>query len=205
MIRSELKKNAKNQLKNNWLLAIGVLIVCQLISYIPNILSIVSEELIFIGIVIPIVTLAITGPLSIGQCKFFINLANKSNPKFSDLWYGFNNILKAIGVALLVGIIVFLGSLLFVIPGIIFAYRYSQVYYIMAENPDISVLDCLRESARIMKGHKMELFKLELSFIGWHLLSIATLGIGYVFLRPYIISARVAFYRELCPAELLDR
>ena len=51
MIRSELKKNAKNQLKDNWLLAICVLIVCQLISYIPNILSIVSEELIFIGIV----------------------------------------------------------------------------------------------------------------------------------------------------------
>ena len=197
MIRSELKKNAKNQLKDNWILAIGVLIVCQLISYVPNILSMVSENLVFVGIVIPILILAITGPLSIGQCKFFINLANKSNPKFSDLWYGFNNILKAIGVALLVGIIVFLGSLLFVIPGIIFAYRYSQVYYIMAENPDISVLDCLRESARIMKGHKMELFILELSFLGWIILTALTCGIAGLYVLPYYSATLANFYLEI--------
>jgi len=194
MIRSELKKNAKNQLKDNWLLAIGVLIVCQLISYIPNILSIVSENLVFIGVVIPIIILAITGPLSIGQCKFFINLANKSNPKFYDLWYGFNNILKAIGVALLVGIIVLLGSILFVIPGIIFAYRYSQVYYIMAENPDMPVLDVLKESSRIMKGRKFELFVLQLSFIGWMILTGITAGIAGLYVFPYYNATLTNFY-----------
>ena len=70
MIRSELKKNAKNQLKNNWLLAIGVLIVCQLISYVPNILSMVSENLVFVGIVIPILILAI--PISLALILFLM-------------------------------------------------------------------------------------------------------------------------------------
>ena len=90
ILRSELKQNAKNQLKNNWGLAIGIIIVCTLISCIPNLLVEINDESLAIAIIIPITTLVITGPLTIGQCKFFINLANRSNPKFSDLWYGFN-------------------------------------------------------------------------------------------------------------------
>ena len=160
ILRSELKQNAKNQLKNNWGLAIGIIIVCTLISCIPNLLVEINDESFAIAIIIPIITLVITGPLTIGQCKFFINLANRSNPKFSDLWYGFNNILKAIGVTLLVGIIVSIGTILLIIPGIILSFMYSQVYYIMAENPEMSIIDSLKESSRIMKVHKMDLYVL---------------------------------------------
>ena len=185
ILRSELKQNAKDQLKNNWGLAIGIIIVCTLISGIPNLLAEIDSESFAISIIIPIITLVITGPLTIGQCKFFINLANRSNPKFSDLWYGFNNMLRAIGVTLLVGVIVFIGSILFIIPGIILAFMYSQVYYIMAENPEMSIMNCLKESSRIMKGHKMDLFILELSFLGWEILMVITLGIAGLYVLPY--------------------
>lgn len=197
ILRSELKQNAKNQLKNNWGLAIGIIIVCTLISCIPNLLVEINDESLAIAIITPIITLFITGPLTIGQCKFFINLANRSNPKFSDLWYGFNNILKAIGVTLLVGIIVSIGTILLIIPGIILSFMYSQVYYIMAENPEMSIIDCLKESARIMKGHKMDLFVLELSFLGWVILMGITFGIAGLYVLPYYSATLTNFYLEI--------
>lgn len=70
ILRSELKQNAKDQLKNNWGLAIGIIIVCTLISGIPNLLAEIDSESFAISIIIPIITLVITGPLTIGQCKF---------------------------------------------------------------------------------------------------------------------------------------
>ena len=197
ILRSELKQNAKNQLKNNWGLAIGIIIVCTLISCIPNLLVEINDESLAIAIIIPIITLVITGPLTIGQCRFFINLANRSNPKFSDLWYGFNNILKAIGVTLLVGVIVFIGTILLIIPGIILSFMYSQVYYIMTENPEMSIIDCLKESSRIMKGHKMDLFVLELSFLGWIILTGITFGIAGLYVLPYYSATLTNFYLEI--------
>ena len=197
ILRSELKQNAKDRLKNNWGLAIGIIIVCTLISCIPNLLAEIDSESFAISIIIPIITLVITGPLTIGQCKFFINLANRSNPKFSDLWYGFNNMLRAIGVTLLVGVIVFIGSILFIIPGIILAFMYSQVYYIMAENPEMSIMNCLKESSRIMKGHKMDLFILELSFLGWGILMVITLGIAGLYVLPYYSATLTNFYLDI--------
>ena len=197
ILRSELKQNAKDRLKNNWGLALGIIIVCTLISCIPNLLAEIDSESFAISIIIPIITLVITGPLTIGQCKFFINLANRSNPKFSDLWYGFNNMLRAIGVTLLVGVIVFIGSILFIIPGIILAFMYSQVYYIMAENPEMSIMNCLKESSRIMKGHKMDLFILELSFLGWGILMVITLGIAGLYVLPYYNATLTNFYLDI--------
>ena len=195
--RSELKRGAKSQLANYWGVSIGIMIVCILVSYIPELLSYIDPESATIAILIPIISLVITGPLAIGQSRFFINLANRENPKFSDLWFGFNNILRSVGVTLLVGVAVCIGTILFIIPGIIVSFMYSQVYYIMAENPDISVLDCLRESARIMKGHKMELFILELSFLGWIILTALTCGIAGLYVLPYYSATLANFYLEI--------
>ena len=196
MIRSELKQNAKMQLKGNLWLSIAVLVVYQLVSYVPNLLGMLSESAFFLGI-ISIITVALTGVLSIGVCRFFINLTGDSNSQFSDLWYGFNHILKACGVTLLVSVIVFLGSLLFVVPGIILTYMYSQVYYIMAENPELSVIDVLKESARIMKGHKFELFVLQLSFLGWMILSGLTFGIVGFYVIPYYNATLANYYLSI--------
>ena len=195
--RSELKRGAKSQLANYWGVSIGIIIVCMLISYIPELLSYINPESATIAILIPIISLVITGPLAIGQSRFFINLANRENPKFSDLWFGFNNILRSIGVTLLVGIAVCIGTILFIIPGIIISFMYSQVYYIMAENPNKSVLECLRESARIMKGHKMELLILELSFLGWIILTALTCGIAGLYVLPYYSATLANFYLEI--------
>ena len=192
--RKWLKENAKNQLKNNWGLAIGAIIVSMLISLIPEILTYIDLESATIAILVQIISLIIAGPIAIGQCKLFINLSNNENPKFSDVWFGFGNILKALGVTLLIGIAVSIGTIFFIIPGIIISFMYSQVYYIMAEHPEMSVIESLKESSKIMKGHKMELFILELSFIGWIILTTITFGIAGLYVLPYYSATLSNFY-----------
>ncbi len=86
-------------------------------------------------------------------------------------------------------------SLLFVIPGIVKAYEYSMSMFILAENPDMGISAARRESKRMMKGHKWQLFLLDLSFIGWTILSYLTLGILNVWLAPYVMTSRVYAYQ----------
>ncbi len=103
---------------------------------------------------------------------------------------------------LLTTIFKFLWSLLLVIPGIIKSYSYSQSYFIYydtyvetGETP--RYLDSITASRHLMNGFKAKLFFLDLSFIGWHILSMLTLGIGYLWLIPYIASTKAAFYQDL--------
>ncbi|CAI3395451.1 hypothetical protein CIRMBP1220_01485 [Enterococcus cecorum] len=99
-------------------------------------------------------------------------------------------------------------SLLLIIPGIIKGYAYSQaefVYYDLyektGERPDL--LECLKRSEQMMKGHKFEFFVLDLSFIGWQILCFLTLGLGYLWLNPYTYMTKAVFYNELAKKELL--
>jgi uncharacterized membrane protein len=94
-------------------------------------------------------------------------------------------------------IFTFLWSLLFVIPGIVKAYAYSMAYYIKVDNPSWDWKTCIDESQKIMDGHKMELFLLELSFIGWWCVGLATCGIGMFWVAPYMNATRVHFYETI--------
>jgi len=77
----------------------------------------------------------------------------------------------------------------------------SQVYYILAENEDMSVIEAMKESARIMKGNKFRLFILSLSFIGWFILGVITLGIGFLWITPYYTITATNFYKEISVPE----
>jgi uncharacterized membrane protein len=77
----------------------------------------------------------------------------------------------------------------------------SQIYYILAENEDISAIEAIKESARIMKGNKFRLFKLGLSFIGWFILGMITLGIGFLWIMPYYTITLTNFYKEITAPE----
>lgn len=91
-------------------------------------------------------------------------------------------------------IYLFLWSLLFVIPGIIKGYSYSQVYYIANENPGMSVDDIITESREMMDGHKWELFILQVSFIGWGILAALTLGLVGLYILPLYSMSLYLFH-----------
>ena len=98
---------------------------------------------------------------------------------------------------LLVGILTFLWSLLFVIPGIIKMFSYSMTPYILYEYPELGASEAIHRSRMMMRGHKFDLFWLYLGFLGWFLLCILTAGIGIIWLAPYVESAKAAFYEEV--------
>lgn len=97
----------------------------------------------------------------------------------------------------LMQLFVSLWTLLFIIPGIIKSLAYSMTPFILEEKPELSAYDAIKYSEKLMKGHKTELFLLELSFIGWALLCVLTAGIGYLWLIPYIQTTICEFYEDL--------
>ncbi len=92
---------------------------------------------------------------------------------------------------------VFLWFLLFIIPGIIKAFAYALTPFLLVDCPELSALQCIKLSNQMMKGHKFDLFYLYLSFIGWILLSILTLGIGLLWLVPYMQTSTASFYLDV--------
>lgn len=90
-----------------------------------------------------------------------------------------------------------LWSLLLIVPGLIKYYAYALTPYILIDNPELSANQAINLSQEMMKGHKFDLFFLHLSFIGWIFLSIFTLGIGLLWLMPYMMTAQAAFYQDV--------
>ena len=120
-----------------------------------------------------------------------------STPKIETLFSRFAYFGNALLLRLLMLVKTLAWMLLFIIPGIVAAYRYAMAPYLMAEHPDMSATEAVEQSKRMMAGNKWRLFCLHFSFIGWFLLSALTGGIGSVFLTPYVSSAVTAFYLDL--------
>lgn len=187
----ELRQQAWSKLSGNWGGPIAVTIVYGLIIGLINGLS---EFVPFLGLA----SLIVTGPLMVGISGYFINFAKSRNPDFEQLFDGFKySFGNSIVLNILTGLFVFLWALLFIIPGIVKAYAYSMGPYLMAENPSITATEALDESQRLMDGHKMDLFILQLSFFGWFLLGIITFGIALIWVVPYMQAATAEFYVEI--------
>ena len=142
-------------------------------------------------------TLIIGGAIELGLCAYHTRLNLGQKPAFSSLFERFEIFLKALGLRLFMSLFIFLWSLLLVVPGIIAAYRYSMAPYLMAEYPEMGIREAVSRSKELMSGNKGRLFCLDLSFIGWWLLSALTFGILGLWISPYWRTARAAFYLEL--------
>ena len=117
-------------------------------------------------------------------------VANLFKNTFHGYW-------KNVGASLLMVIFIILWSLLFIIPGVVKGLAYSLTPYILKDYPELSANQAINLSMKMMKGHKFDLFWLFLSFIGWSILCIFTLGIGYLWLMPYMMTTMAAFYQEV--------
>lgn len=184
---SELRAAAREQLKGNWLMAV---LLCLVSSIIGGIFG-------FIPYVGPVINIIIAGPLVLGLIICFMRLVRRESFRFENLFDGFKNFKSAFLTQLLMSIFIFLWTLLLIIPGIIAGYKYSMAFYILNDNPEIGAMEALKASKEMMNGYKWKLFCLQLSFIGWALLSILTLGIGFLWLTPYIQATMANFYQNL--------
>ncbi len=145
-------------------------------------------------------------PLALGMLNAFRKLlVEGDNDLVPNAFHlGFKPYLHNVWGMLLMYILVFLWSLLFLIPGIIKTYSYAMTPYILHENPDLTASEAIHRSRMMMKGHKFDLFWLQLSFIGWFFLSLFTCGIGFLWLQPYYYTAQAAFYEEVKSSYALE-
>lgn len=132
-----------------------------------------------------------------GFIIYLLNVARKTGTAcYGNLLDGFGMFFRVIFLDFFIGLFVALWSLLLIFPGIIAAYRYSQAKYILLDNPDKGIFQCIRESKEMMKGRKWERFTLGLSFIGWYFLSIVPFV--RIWTEPYIGLTKVLYYDRLC-------
>lgn len=196
MINSEIRALARNQLNGNWRnpILVGLsIIVLQIVSIIlqailPRLLSSIVSLAISIGIVPPII---------FGMIMYYLNFVRGNNPTPIEVTNGFEYWGKSVVGILLVGLYTWLWSLLLVIPGIVKLFSYSMTLFILSDHPEMTVSEAINESTKMMYGHKIQLFMLSLSFLGWSILALLTLGIGYIWLIPYMATSIANFYDSL--------
>ena len=182
-----IRAEARNRLSGNWGQPIGVFAIYLLIT-------VVLQNIPFIG---PIALIFITGPLALGLAIYFLNFLKNEESNLNQLFEGFKNYGGVLVTYLLYSIYILLWTLLFIIPGIIAQMKYSQVWFIMAEDSEISGNDALMKSKKMMDGFKMQYFLLALSFFGWILLAMLTCGIGLLWVIPYMQTSYAKFYEAL--------
>ena len=138
--------------------------------------------------------------VSVGFVIFSLHVSRDETAEIGNLFDGFGIFFRALWLAILQGLFVFLWSLLLFVPGIIAAYRYRQAIYLLLDHPEKSAWQCLRESGALMRGHKWELFVLDLSFLGWMLLS-AMFAPVTIWLDPYRAITNANYYNRLVGAQ----
>lgn len=198
MNRTEIKNLAKEQIRGNIGILFVITILIAVISYLAgSVIGIVP----YVGPIASV--LFVTAPFLLSQYIIYLNLINGKKPEIKDAFSGFNDFFSAFKTYLLMLVFTLLWSLLFIIPGIIKAYSYYMSMYILAENKGMSAREALSKSKQMMHGHKMELFVLELSFIGWGLLVAITFGIAAIWVVPYMQATYANFYKKLTEEPIL--
>ena len=176
--------------KGNWGVAILSIIIVGIITGICGVIPTVGS----------LISLVITGPLTLGLVVVFSKLIKGEKAEIANVFDGFKNFVNSFLLYILNSIFTFLWSLLFVIPGIVMSYAYSMSYYILKDNPELSANEARKQSIEMMRGNKWRLFCLDFSFIGWALLSILTFGILMLWVSPVMEASHAAFYESLKPA-----
>lgn len=181
-----LREMARESLKGKWGLAIGTFLVYTLITGCGGAARALG-----------LAALLIAGPMAMGAAIFSLSISRHREAKLEQIFEGFRFFSKALGTYLLMLLYVVLWLLLFIIPGIIAALSYSLVFYLLADDPSLKPQEVLDLSKKMMDGYKWKLFYLCLHFLLLALLCVLTLGIGFLWLIPYINITMAKFYDDV--------
>lgn len=214
------KKIAKDSLADKW----NIVAVCSLIYFLvyafctgPSMVTSVYEMIAMTGVEMPeitqtiyirlaysplndlagIVNWVVLPVLAFGFFSMGYKAINRQKVEYTTIFEGFKSFGNVFVLYLLTTLYTVLWTLLFIVPGIIKAFSYSMSNFILAENPDIKPSDAIKESKKLMDGNKLDYFMLGLSFIGWEILNLFTLGILSIWLQPYIHTTQAAFYEAV--------
>lgn len=170
----------------------------QLLDLDPAIISFLIGFLITLCVVSLLLRIFLFNPLEVGGYAFFKRNVEEGDAHIDALLEGFKDYGHIFITLLLRDIFLALWTCLLVIPGIIKSYSYRMVPYIISDNPELSATEVITKSREMMNGNKWHAFLLDLSFIGWIILSVCTCGlVGIFWLNPYMENTNAALYLEL--------
>ena len=168
LTNAAISSRAKQALKGNWGLAIGSFIFYSLVSIcfstVMQLLIRISVAESAVPFLSPLVSPLFTGPLSVGICGLYLSIARNQEPSLGQLFVGFKRYFRSVVALLAFTLIAGLGMLLFIVPGIVFALQYCQVFFILNDDDQISARGALSKSYQLMDGNKMQLFNLFLRY-----------------------------------------
>ena len=195
MENSKIMKEAHASLKGNWGLAIGGNLLVVLISMA---VGVVGWGIAGADWGANLTSLIFAPPLSIGMTIFSLNISRDNNPEIDNLFIPFKTSwVNSILAYLMMGILVVVGFILLIIPGIIASLMFSQVFFIMGEDKEIGAYDALVKSMHMIKGYKWKFFRILLRLMGLAILCLFTLGIGFIWLLPYQNVVFAKFYDDI--------
>jgi len=158
------------------------------------------------GAALAVLLLLLLPVLNTGFLSYCLKTVRGAGSSYKDILDGFQFFGKVLLIYIITSFFTFLWSMLFIFPGIAAYYRYRQAYYILLDSPEKGALQCISESKRMMAGNKLDLFLLDLSFIGWYILDMAVvllipspfaLPIVSIWLTPYIGMTRAIYFGQL--------
>lgn len=201
MDRIELKEWAKEKIKGNlWNIIVGLLITIA-ISIMFSMGYVIIQRIFgpgnFITYIVEIITDILLIPLNVGLYSYIIEFIKNDNFNQNLIFEPYERTLNVIGASLLVSLLVMVGCICFIIPGIYLAFSYAMVPYLLATRKDLTITETLELSRKMMDGHKFDYFVLSISFIGWAILVPFTLGILMIWLYPYIMTATTKFFMDI--------
>ena len=217
MTSSELRAVARQNLEGTWGISVGVALVASLLGgsmagagsnvnfnfnedtvrNLPPVFWTVLLPLVSVAGLLSLAALILGGTVELGYAKFLLKQHDRKELQFSNLFSQFDRFGTGFAQKFLRTLFIVLWSLLFIIPGIVKGLSYAMTPFILEDHPEMTASEAIKASMRLMDGHKMDLFILGLTFIGWSLLACLTMGIGFLFLNPYMNAAYAAFYRSI--------
>lgn len=198
MNRIEIKEEAKEFVRENFKTFWKGYLIILAISFLCSIgieLLFDSGTMIYNGLTL--VVSFFTSTLSVGFYYYVLKIVRGEEPEKEDLFRFVGKILPIVAIAILMAVFVLLWSILLIVPGIIAALGYSMVFYLYADNPELTPMDYLEQSKEMMNGYKWDYFVFQLSFLGWILLCVITLGIALIWVVPYVTIAQTIYYDKL--------
>lgn len=201
--RIRIKENGKLHYQNNkWQNVLVILINMLIVGGVQVVVNLSGDDWVlamFMSLVSIAVAILLTNIVAMGSATWFHRSIKTEGLKMEEMFWTFKedyggNVL----MMFLISLYTALWSMLFVIPGIVKGYSYSLAIYIKSENPNIPASTAIELSKRMTNGHKMDLFVLDMSFIGWGILSAFTLNIlGILYVIPYQYASKAFAYEEI--------
>ena len=192
MENNQIMKEAQESLKGKWGISIAACLIAGVITIMITILGgyLINED--WGG---NLLSLFVTPPIGVGLALFFLNLHDGNKLEINTIFNPFKDVwLNSVLAYFMMIVIILIGFILLVIPGVIATLMFSQVFYIIAEDNKIDPYNALVKSKKMMEGNKWKLFKIMLIILLLAIVCILTLGIGFIWLAPYQNAVYAKFY-----------